>query len=166
MKIRNPIAAFHVAWSLVQRREGRELQALRLAEKAYRACRVGAPSEHAPVLLNAFYADLCERTGDFENAYHAARATVLQVNEINEGARRGYPTKAEDQWFMLYWMKYILVRISGSATYDAWSFALAIPATYASLDLPRTSNILKDMFTFDRDWAMAFDLTVERARDQ
>ena len=162
--IQNPVVAFYFARSLVLRRQGREEDALRVVGKAYRACGGEAPSERAPVVLNAFYADLCERTGAIDTAYDAARTVVIQINEINEGVRRGGPKKAENQWFILYWMRYILSRLSHYVDSEAWELALAIPATYSSLNLPKTSSLLKDMFFFEQAWAITFDLSVEQAR--
>ncbi|MDP3399664.1 MAG: hypothetical protein Q8R97_00925 [Brevundimonas sp.] len=166
MKIKNPVAACHVAWSLVLRREGRELEALGHTEKAFRACRIEPPSDRAPVLLNAYFADLCERTGRADEAYEAARTVVIQLNEINYGGRKAWPSRPQDQWFLLYWMKYILGRVAADTQYDARSLAISIPATSAQLDMPETAKILKSMFVFDLDWAADVDLSFEVAVDE
>ncbi len=164
--VRNPFAAYFVARSFVLRRAGRNEEAVEYARKAFRAYKADAPSARAPVILNAFYADLCERTGALETAYDAARTALIQINEINEGARRGGPKKAENQWFILYWMRYVLTRLSPYIDSGAWELAFAIPANYSSLDLPKTSSLLKDMFSFDREWAIEADLAVERERQE
>ena len=160
----NPFAALYIAMGLSLRRRGRESDAISYVEKAFKAYRVEGPSERAPVLLNAFYADLCERTGATDTAYDAARIVVIQINEINEGVRRGGPRKAENQWFILYWMKNVLSRSSLHLDSEAWDLALAIPATYSSLNLPKTSSLLKDMFFFEHEWAITFDQAVDQAR--
>lgn len=163
--MRHPVAVVRLAHAVVLRNAGKDIQAKGSVEKAYRAYGAEAPSARAPVMLNAFYADLCERTGAVEVAYEAARTAIIQINEINAGERRGSPRIAENQWFILYWMRFVLSRLSQNIDSEAWELALAIPADYSQLDLPRTSSILKnDMFPFDREWAIQTDLMIERAR--
>ena len=163
--MRHPIAALRVAHSVVLRDAGKNNEAKKSAEKAFRAYGVDAPSARAPVMLNAFYADLCERTGEVEVAYQAARTAIVQIDEINAGMRRGPPKIAENQWFILYWMRFVLSRLSPFIDSEAWELALAIPTDYSKLDLPKTSSALtKNMFPFEREWAIEADLAMERAR--
>lgn len=161
----HPIAAVRLAHAVVLRNAGKNIQAKESAEKAYRAYGAEVPSSRAPVLLNAFYADLCERIGAVDVAYEAARIAIAQIDEIKAGERRGSPKIAENQWFILYWMRFVLSRLSPNIDSAAWELALAIPADYSKLDLARTSSALKeDMFPFDRDWAIQTDLAIEQAR--
>lgn len=161
----HPIAAVRLAHAVVLRNAGKNIEAKGSAEKAYRAYGAEVPSARAPVLLNAFYADLCERTGAVDVAYEAARTAIAQIDEIKAGKRRGAPKIAENQWFILYWMRFVLSRLSRNIDSAAWELALAIPADYSKLDLARTSSALKeDMFPFDRDWAIQTDLAIEQAR--
>lgn len=163
--MRHPAAVVRLAHAVVLRNAGKDIKAKETAEKAYRAYGAGVPSARAPVVLNAFYADLCERTGAVEVAYEAARTAIIQIDEINAGERRGSPKIAENQWFILYWMRFVLSRLSQNIDSAAWELALAIPADYSKLDLPRTSSFLKnDMFPFDREWAIEADCAIEQAR--
>ncbi len=163
--MRHPVAGVRLAHAVVLRNAGKSIQAKESAEKAYRAYGAEVPSSRAPVMLNAFYADLCERTGAVEVAYEAARTAIIQIDEIHAGKRRGSPKIAENQWFILYWMRFVLSRLSQNVDSEAWELALAIPADYSKLDLPRTSSVLKDdMFPFDREWAIEADFAIERAR--
>lgn len=163
--MRHPLAVVSFADAVVLRNAGKNIQAKTSVEKAYRAYGAEAPSVRAPVMLNAFYADLCERTGAVEGAYEAARTAIIQIDAINAGERRGSPRIAENQWFILYWMRFVLSRLSQNIDSEAWELALAIPADYSKLDLPRTSSVLKnDMFPFDQEWAIQTDLMIERAR--
>lgn len=165
--MRHPIASFRVAHAVVLRDAGKTNEAKASAEKAYRAYGTEVPSARAPVMLNAFYADLCERTGAVEVAYQAARTAIIQIDEINAGKRRGSPKIAENQWFILYWMRFVLSRLSQNIDSEAWELALAIPADYSKLDLPKTSSALtKNMFPFEREWAIEADLAMERARQK
>ncbi|MGH6979455.1 MAG: hypothetical protein ACRED4_09220 [Brevundimonas sp.] len=162
--VRNPFAAYFVARALVLKRRGRYEEAVAYVRKAFGAYGADAPSTRAPVILNALYADLCETTDAPETAYDAARTVLIQINEINDGLRRGGPKKTENQWFILYWMRYVLSSLSPNVDSGAWELALAIPANYSSLDLPKTSSLLKEIFPFEQNWAVEFDLAVERAR--
>lgn len=163
--VKHPIAGFRLAHAVVLRDAGKNAEAKKSAEKAFRTYGVEAPSVRAPVLLNAFYADLCERTGAVEVAYEAARTAIVQINEINAGKRQGSPESAENQWFILYWMRFVLSRLSPYVDSAAWELALAIPADYSKLDLPSTSSTLKSvMFPFERKWAIEADLAIEQAR--
>lgn len=162
--VRDAFAALFAARALAFSRAGRNQEAVAYARKAFGAYSAAAPSARAPVLLNAFYADLCERTDAPEAAYDAARTVLIQINEINEGVRRGGPKRAEDQWFVLYWMRHVLSRLSPYVDSGAWELAFTIPANYSSLDLPKTSRLLKRMFPFEREWAIEADLAIERER--
>lgn len=163
--MRHPVAGVRLAHAVVLRNAGKNIQAKESAEKAYRAYGAEVPSARAPVMLNAFYADICERTGAAEVAYEAARTAIIQIDEINAGERQGSPRIAENQWFILYWMRFVLSRLSRNINSEAWELALAIPADYSKLDLPKTSSVLKnDMFPFDREWAIQTDSMIERAR--
>lgn len=165
--MRHPIASFRVAHAVVLRNAGKTSEAKASAEKAYRAYGTEVPSARAPVMLNAFYADLCERTGALEVAYQAARTAIIQIDEINAGKRRGSPKRAENQWFIQYWMRFVLSRLSQNVDSEAWELAMAIPADYSKLDLPMTSSVLKEnMFPFDREWAIETDLAFDRARQR
>ena len=160
----NPLSLYFAARALTHNRSGRAEQAVEHARRAYRASGLKSPSRRAPVLLNAFYADLCGRIGAGEAAYEAARTTIIQINEINAGTRRGRPRKAEDQWFVLYWMRDVLVRTTPYIDSAAFELALAIPADYGSLDLEKTDRVLKDLFPVEREWALEMDAWVEKQR--
>lgn len=160
----NPLAIYLVARALVLRQAGREAEAVEHVRRAFRAYWLEPPSSRAPVLLNALYADLCARTGAGEIAYEAARTTIVQINEINYGTRRGGPKRAENQWFVLYWMRDILTRLSPYIDSPAFELALEIPANYGSLDLERTNSLLKDIFPVEREWALEMDAWVEKQR--
>lgn len=162
--MKNPIALFFVARAIFLRREGRNAEALDRLRRAFKANGVDAPSARATVLLNALYADQCMRAGESEIAYDAAWTAIVQINEINEGARRGGPKKAENRWFVLYWMRYVLSRLSPYIDSAAFELALTIPASYSDLDLPRTSSLLKDLFPVERDWAIQDDAWIEQQR--
>ena len=164
--VRNPFAAYFIARALILRREGKITEALAYIGKAFGAYRVVSPSARVPVILKAIYADLCEINSAPEAAYDAARTVIIQINEVNDGTRRGGPKKAANQWFILYWMRYILTRITPVVDSGAWELALEIPANYSVLDLSKTSSLLKEIFPFEQDWALEFDLAVERARQE
>lgn len=160
----NPVSFYCIGRALILRRAGRIEEAVEHARRAYKTSLFEAPSLNAPVLFNAFYADLCERAGAGDIAYEAARTAIIQINEINAGTRRGRPRKAEDQWFILYWMRDVLVRSSPYIDSAAFELALAIPATYGSLNLEKTDSALKDLFPVEREWALEMDAWVEKQR--
>lgn len=160
----NPFSGYCIARALILRRSGRVEEAVEHARRAFKASLLEAPSFHAPVLLNAFYADLCGQAEAGDIAYEAARTAIIQIDEINTGTRRGKPRKAEDQWFILYWMRDVLVRISPYIDSAAFELALAIPANYGSLNLERTDSALKDLFPVEREWALEMDAWVEKQR--
>ncbi len=161
----NPLSGWFVARALVLRRAGRGEEAAEQARRAFRASRLGPASSRAPVLLNALYADLCGLAEARDMAYEAARTVITQINEINSGTRRDKLKKAEDQWFVLYWMRDVLVRSSPYIDSEAWDLAFAIPANYGSLDLERTDRVLKDLFPVEREWALEMDAWVEKQRE-
>lgn len=160
----NPLSAYFIARALILSRAGNVEEAAEHARRAFTASWLKAPSVRAPVLLNAVYADLCGRIGAGEMAYEAARTAIVQIDEINAGTRRGGPKKAENQWFLLYWMRDVLIRLSPYIDSPAFELALAIPANYDSLDLERTAPLLKDLFPVEREWALEMDTWVEKQR--
>jgi len=162
--VNNPIAACFLVRAIMLRLEERDAAALVPLRRAFKAYRLEAPSARAPVLLNAFYADLCMRTEAPEAAYDAARTAIIQINEINEGTRRGGPKRAENQWFILYWMRDVLSRLSPYIDSAAFELALAIPAKYSDLDLSRTNGILKDLFPVEQESAEQMDAWIEQQR--
>jgi len=160
----NPFSTYLIARALVLSRSGNVEEAAEHARRAFTASWLQPPSPRAPVLLNAVYADLCGRIGAGEAAYEAARTAIVQIDDITSGTRRGGPKKAENQWFVLYWMRDVLIRLSPYIDSPAFELALTIPAKYDLLDLERTAPLLKDLFPVEREWALEMDSWLEKQR--
>ena len=139
---------------------GEPRSALATLRKLYALHKAEPPSKKAPIEMNAIYASLCRAADDKEAAYEGACLVVEQINDAGSGD--GYNN--DELWFLLYWMRTTLVRLSDFVDSAPWMLALDIPVTFDSLNFERIRPRLRDMFPVTEEWCREEDAYVEANR--